>query len=208
MRVKICGITNLEDALHAAESGADALGFIFVDSSARKISPDTARRIIRELPPFVVPVGVFADASNRTIVETAEWTGIRCVQLHGNETPESCRDLPILSYKAFHVGDGFDAGALTRYPGTAFLLDTAVDGMRGGTGITFDWNIARAASAHGRIILAGGLTPANIAEAISTAQPYGVDVNSGVESAPGKKDPQKLRELFQNIRSITGERNN
>jgi phosphoribosylanthranilate isomerase len=205
MKVKICGITNMEDALIAAELGADALGFIFVKTSPRHIRPSAARKIIQELPPFVVPVGVVADTEHDEILELIEETGIGCVQLHGNESPKQLAKFPVPVYKSFRVDKGFNLETLQRYKGSAYLLDTYVDGTLGGTGKTFDWDIAIAAKAYGRIILAGGLTPENIAEAVKKVQPYAVDVNSGVESAPGKKDKNKLEQLFKTIRSLQNE---
>jgi phosphoribosylanthranilate isomerase len=206
MKVKICGITNMEDALLSAELGADALGFIFVKTSPRHIRPSTARKIIQELPPFVIPVGVVADAEHDEILELIDETGICCVQLHGNESPKQLAKFPVPAYKSFCVDKEFNLETLQRYKGSAYLLDTHVEGMLGGTGKTFDWDIAVKAKAYGRIILAGGLTPENIVEAIQKVQPYAVDVNSGVESAPGKKDKNKLEQLFKTIRSLQNEK--
>jgi phosphoribosylanthranilate isomerase len=199
MKVKICGITNLQDALDAVELGADALGFIFVKSSPRHIAPDSARHIISSLPPFVTPVGVFADSPDSEILETITHTGIDCVQLYGNDSSTELKELPVPIVKAFRVAANFDVKILQGCMASAFLLDTYVDGALGGTGKTFDWNVAVSAKAYGRVILAGGLTPDNIVEAMRTVQPYAADVNSGVESAPGKKDKSKLRNLFANI---------
>jgi phosphoribosylanthranilate isomerase len=206
MKIKICGITNLDDALLAAELGADALGFIFVKTSLRRIRPSTARKIIQELPPFVTPVGVVADAEHDEILELIDETGVRCVQLHGNESPKQLAKFPVPVYKSFRVDKEFNLETLRRYKGSAYLLDTHVDGALGGTGKTFDWDVAIKAKAYGRIILAGGLNPENILEAIQTVQPYAVDVNSGVESAPGKKDKNKLEQLFKTIRSLQSEK--
>ena len=199
MIVKICGVTNIDDALCAAEFGADALGFIFVKSSPRYIAPNRAQKIIQKLPPFIVPVGVFADAAHEDILEIIEQTGIGCVQLHGNESPKQLDKIPIPAYKSFRIDENFNPETLRRYKGAAYLLDTSVDGKFGGTGKTFDWDLALAAKAYGRIILAGGLTPENIAVALQTVDPYAVDVNSGVESAPGRKDKHKLRQLFNAV---------
>jgi phosphoribosylanthranilate isomerase len=207
MKVKICGITNVEDALHAAELGADALGFIFVKSSPRYISPSKAQKIIRKLHPFIVPVGVFADSKHDDILEMIEQTGIGCVQLHGNESPKQLAQFPVPVYKAFRVDNNFNPEILRRYAGIAYLLDAFVEGAIGGTGKTFDWNIAVEAKTYGRIILAGGLKPENIAEAVQSVQPYAVDVNSGVESVPGKKDKLKLKQLFYNIQQLQNDQN-
>jgi phosphoribosylanthranilate isomerase len=205
MKVKICGITNIEDALLATELGADALGFIFVKTSPRHIRPSAARKIIQELPPFVIPVGVVADAEHDEILELIDETGIRCVQLHGNESPKQLAKFPVPVYKSFRVDKEFNLEILQRYKGSAYLLDTHVDGALGGTGKTFDWDVAIKAKTYGRIILAGGLTPENIAEAVKKVQPYAVDVNSGVESTLGKKDRNKLERLFSAIRSLQNE---
>lgn len=205
MKIKICGITNMDDALLAAELGADALGFIFVKTSPRYIRPSAARKIIQELPPFVVPVGVVADLTHEDILDLIEETRIGCVQLHGNESPKELAKFPIPVYKSFRINKEFNLETLRWYKGSAYLLDTHVDGTLGGTSKTFDWEIAIAAKAYGRIILAGGLTPENIAEAVKKVQPYAVDVNSGVESAPGKKDKNKLERLFKEIRSLQNE---
>ena len=200
MKVKICGITNSEDALAAADLGADALGFIFVPSSPRSVSPRAARKIIQELPPFVVAVGVVADMSSERIKEIIEMTGVGCVQLHGNEPPGLLKKIPAPVYKSFRVDAGFDPRILRRYQGTAYLLDTHAPGALGGTGRTFDWDIAVRAKKYGRIILAGGLTPQNIGKAVRRVQPYAVDVNSGVEERPGKKDRTKMKSLFEQLK--------
>jgi phosphoribosylanthranilate isomerase len=199
MKVKICGITNFEDALLAADLGADALGFIFVKSSPRHIRPAAARKIIQELPPFIVPVGVVADATHDEILELITETGIGCVQLHGNESPKQFAQFPVPVYKSFRVDKDFNPETLKWFKGSAYLLDTYAEDALGGTGKSFDWNIAVKAKAYGHIILAGGLTPDNIIEAIQKVQPYAVDVNSGVESAPGKKDRSKLNLLFERL---------
>ena len=202
MKVKICGITNIDDALYAAELGADALGFIFVKSSPRFVTPKAARKIIQELPPFIVPVGVFVDVPKEEIVEMIEQTGIKFVQLHGNETPEQLAGFPVSVYKSFRVDSSFNPEILSRYKGSAYLLDTKISGELGGTGKTFNWEIAVKAKKYGRIILAGGLTPENIIDAVRIAQPYAVDVNSGVEERPGKKDQIKLKSLFDRLKQV------
>jgi phosphoribosylanthranilate isomerase len=192
VRVKVCGITSLEDALVSAEAGADALGFNFWPKSKRYIEPDAAAAIVAELPPGVTPVGVFVDEEPVQVERVARGTGLRGVQLHGDESPETAsalaaRDLLVL--KAFRVGGRFHLEELQKYEGVAgFLLDADVTGEKGGTGRTFDWSRAKAARRYGRILLAGGLTVENVSEAIRQAQPFGVDVCSGVENAPGRKD--------------------
>jgi len=204
--IKICGITNLEDALLAAELGADALGFIFYPPSPRSIEPDAARDIIAKLPPFVSTVGVFVDEDAALIKELAASVGLDWLQLHGKETPEYCRTLGRRVIKSFRIRDENSLASLAAYRGAvqAMLLDTYKKGQVGGTGETFDWDLARRARQYGPIILAGGLTPENVAQAIAIAQPQAVDVASGVEAAPGKKDPEKLRAFFAAMKGIRG----
>ncbi len=203
VRIKICGITNLEDALLAAELGAQALGFIFYAKSPRSVAPETARQIIGQLPPFVLSVGVFVDAAAAAVRDLAARVGLDWVQLHGAETPEYCRSLGRRVLKGFRIKDENSLKELEAYRGAvqAFLLDTYKKGQTGGTGGTFDWHLAKEAQPYGPIVLAGGLTPANVAWAIKTAQPQAVDVASGVEAAPGRKDPEKLRAFFKAVAS-------
>ncbi len=203
VRVKICGIINLEDALLAADLGANALGFIFYAKSPRSVAPEVAREIIRQLPPFIVTVGVFVNEDAAVVRDLAERVGLDWVQPHGSETPEYCRSLGRRVMKAFRIQDEESLKDLQAYRGAvqAFLLDTYKKGQVGGTGETFDWELARQAQSYGPIVLAGGLTPANVAQAIAIAQPQAVEVASGVESAPGKKDPEKLRAFFRAISS-------
>ena len=200
MKVKICGITDIDDALYAAELGADALGFIFVKSSPRYIAPSAARKIIRALPPFVMPVGVFANTPYKDVLKVIDQTSIGCVQLHGKETPQQLAKYPVPGYKSFRVDSSFNPEILRRYKGLAYLLDTKISGKLGGTGQTFNWEIAVKAKEYGYIILAGGLTPENIAEAVEIVRPYAVDVNSGVEEHPGKKSKTKLKLLFEQLK--------
>ena len=202
MRIKICGITNPEDAQIASDLGADALGFVFAKGSPRIITPEAAGNIISKLPPFIVPVGVFVDSPVEEILSIIEYTRIQCVQLHGNESPFECMKINIPVIKAFKVHEHFRADALISFKVSAYLLDTYVEGAAGGTGKTFNWNIAVEAKAYGKIILAGGLNPGNIRVAIRKVQPYGIDISSGVESVPGKKDKRKLQQLFTAIHSL------
>ena len=201
VRVKVCGITNLEDALVAATAGADALGFNFWPRSPRFVEPRRAAAIIARLPPFVTSVGVFVNKKRSRVESLARCVGLAVVQLHGEESPDDAKALAaasLLVLKAFRVGPSFQPEQLRRYPGVAaFLLDAEVKGQRGGTGRTFDWKQARAAGRYGRILLAGGLTVENVAAAIRQAQPYGVDVCTGVEKAPGQKDHERLRAFIQ-----------
>ncbi len=202
VRIKICGITNLEDALLAAELGAQALGFIFYPKSPRSIKADAARDIIKILPPLVLSVGVFVDEEAEVVRELAATVGLDWVQLHGQESPEYCRAVGRRVIKGFRIRDHSSLAALPSYRDAvqAFLLDAYRPGIPGGTGETFDWEVARGAKEFGPVILAGGLTAANVAQAINVAQPAGVDVASGVEAAPGKKDPGRLRALFVEVR--------
>jgi phosphoribosylanthranilate isomerase len=202
VKIKVCGITNAADAHDAVEAGADALGFIFVPASLRYVTQDVASGIIQTLPPFVTPVGVFVDAARELIRATIESTGIRCLQLHGDETPEDTLGYRVPVYKSFRVGKDFPIDVMQPYKTSAYLLDTFVNGRHGGTGRTFDWNIAVKAKTMGRIILSGGLTSENVGDALATVRPYGVDVNSGVESSPGKKDKQKIYEFIHRVREV------
>ncbi len=206
IRVKVCGITTLDDALVAAAAGADALGFNFWPESPRYLEPARAAEIIALLPPFVTPVGVFVDAAPRVIERIARAARVRALQLHGEEQPPDVDALAAKGHKvvkAFRVGRKFRAAELKSFTGAAaFLLDSDVKGKRGGTGKSFDWRKARAANRHGRILLAGGLTAENVAEAIQQAQPYGVDVCSSVESKPGLKDHARLREFIRQAKSV------
>ena len=199
VRIKICGITNHADALLACDLGADALGFNFYPPSPRFIKPEDAWRIILDLPPFVSTVGVFADAEPEVVKRLAAMLGLDLIQLHGEETPEGCQDLDHRVIKALRLRNEESLETLLFYRDSvqAILLDTPGTELLGGTGEAFDWNLARKAKKCGLpIILAGGLTPDNVDRAIKIAQPQAVDVASGVESSPGKKDPDKLRAFF------------
>ena len=188
VRVKICGITNLEDALMAVEAGADALGFVFFPGSPRCVSPEQADVIIRSLPPFVQTVGLFVNEELATVNLVADRCGLDLVQLHGEETPGYCAAVKRRIIKAFRVRDESSLTELPDYRVAAPLLDAWSPAAHGGTGTTFNWEIAARAAASRAIILAGGLTPENVAAAIEVVRPYAVDVSSGVESAPRKKD--------------------
>jgi phosphoribosylanthranilate isomerase len=204
MRVKICGITNLTDALLAADLGADALGFIFFPKSPRYVAPEAAREIIAQLPPFVVSVGVFVDEEAAVMRELAAWVGLDWLQLHGHESPDYCRNLGRRVIKGFRIKDESSLKNLEPFHGAvqALLLDTYRKGQVGGTGESFDWRLARKAKKYGRIILAGGLTPENVAQAIKAARPDAVDTASGTETAPGKKDSEKLRAFFNTVKAV------
>ena len=190
-RVKICGVTRLEDALAAAELGADAIGFNFWPRSKRYCPPNTAREIARALPPFVTPVGVFVNASRPEILRIAHRVGLRAIQLHGDESPSFCARFPLPVIKAVRVEGREALRGLEAYEVEAFLLDAPSAGY-GGSGRAFDWAWARAHRLPRPVILAGGLTPKNVAAAIRAVSPHAVDVASGVESAPGMKDRRKM----------------
>ena len=194
MRVKICGLTNLPDALAAVEAGADALGFMFYERSLRKVSVSAAAEIVRALPPFVSAVGVFVDPTPEQINETLAICRLSAVQLHGSEKPEFCRRLRCPVIKAFRSEGSNSLESIRAYETQGWLLDSFVPGKIGGTGAVFNWDLATRAVSWGRpVILAGGLTPENVAGAVKQVRPFGVDVSSGVESEPGKKDPAKMR---------------
>jgi phosphoribosylanthranilate isomerase len=202
VRIKICGITRYEDAKAAEGLGVDALGFVFYNKSPRYIRPEDAAVIIRQLPPFVSRVGVFVDEEIDKVVAIARATGVDTVQLHGTESPRYCSKMPLPVIKAFSIEPSTDLSLLGEYSVAGFLLDTWTAGMRGGTGRTFDWSIARSACIkHDRVILAGGLNPTNIEEALETVQPYGIDISSGVEIKPGIKNPRKMRDAVLVVRA-------
>lgn len=202
VRIKICGITRYEDAKTAEGLGVDAIGFVFYKKSPRYIAPEDAAAIIRQLPPFVSRVGVFVDEEIDRVVAIARATGVDTVQLHGTESPRYCSKVPFPVIKAFSVEPNTDISLLGQYQVSGFLLDTWASGLRGGTGRTFDWSIARAACIkYDRVILAGGLNPTNIEEALETVQPYGIDISSGVEIKPGIKNPRKMRDAVQVVRA-------
>ena len=203
MRVKICGITNWTDARRAIESGADFLGFNFYPGSPRYIAPAKARQIVKKLPKPVAAVGVFVNEPEEKMLEIARSVGLDYLQLHGDEGPELVgrlqRRLPVI--KAVRVKRPFRASQIARYRrASALLLDGFDRRLRGGTGKTFDWKLARRAKPYGKIVVAGGLAPENVGDAIRIAEPYAVDVSSGVEAKPGKKDPARLKAFARAVR--------
>jgi phosphoribosylanthranilate isomerase len=200
VKVKICGITNWTDARRAIKEGADLLGFNFYADSPRYISPAKARQIARRLPKRISRVGIFVNETEQKMLEIARAVGLDYLQLSGEETPEMVarlgRSVPVI--KGVRVKKPFRAAQLAPFRrANALLLDGFDRRLRGGTGKTFDWEIARRAKRYGRIFLAGGLTPENVGAAIRAAKPYAVDVCSGVEWKPGKKDPQRLRNFLR-----------
>lgn len=200
VRIKICGITNTEDASAAVEYGADALGFVFYPKSPRCVTPENARTIIEALPPFVTTVGVFVNETVETINSIRTETGISMIQLHGEEPPALCKAWPRV-IKAFRVASMSDLDSLAQYSASAFLLDAYSPAEYGGTGQIFNWEIAVEAKRYGRIILAGGLTHDNIAQAVAKVTPYGVDVSSGVEQEKGRKDLEKMRLFIERAKA-------
>ena len=202
IKVKVCGITDFKDASIAVELGADALGFIFADSP-RQINPQKARDIIRTIPPFVTTVGVFVDEGLAEIREVVHDCGLDLVQLHGDEPPDLCHELMPYAIKALRIKNEASLRISRTYHGNvrALLLDTYSIDMAGGTGKTFDWQLAGKIKKLGiPIILAGGLGPSNIVDAIRTAQPYAVDINSGVEERPGKKSHILMKDLMEKVK--------
>lgn len=199
-RVKICGITSAEDATAAVEAGADALGFVFVPGTPRLIHPEAAERIVAGLPPFITTVGVFVDQSLDEVLRIAARCNLQAVQLHGDESEDFSRRIPIKVIKAVRVRDAESLRLLPTYPAHAFLLDAFVEGQPGGTGTAIPWDLALQAKGHVRIILSGGLRPDTVGLAVRRVRPYGVDVSSGVEVRPGRKDHQKVREFIAAVR--------
>ena len=203
MKVKICGITNLEDALAACEAGADALGFVFAEEAkarGRYIHPEDAHAIIDRVPPYISTVAVCVNETACRLEEYLEFCDR--VQLHGEESAAVCQVVGPRAIKAFQTGPDFDPKSILEFPVAAYLIDAFVEGKRGGTGKTADWSAARKAVALGKpIILAGGLNPENVIEAIQAVRPYGVDTAGGVEKEPGKKDHERIRSFIHNAKT-------
>jgi len=205
VQIKICGMRRPEEVEAAVESGADLLGFNFWPGTSRYIPPAEAVPLIRSVPSHIWTVGVFVDETPERVLEIAAMTGVTVLQFHGSESPEyferlgSMRQGSIRKIKAFKVTENFRADALRAYGSAyAFLLDGYVaGGLPGGTGTVFDWSHARRAGEFGKVIVAGGLNVGNVTAAIRQAQPWGVDVCSGVEAMPGTKDPQLIREFIR-----------
>lgn len=207
VRIKVCGITRVEDAQAAVAVGVDALGFIFVPESPRYLSPDRAAAIIADVPPFVGRVGVFRNLEEEQVRELVDRCGLTQVQLHGDESPEYCRTLlawrrSLSICKALRIGGDRGVPEVKGYQGAvhSILLDTYMQGTAGGTGRTFDWALVRQLDLHLPLILAGGLSPDNVGDALRAVDPYAIDINSGVESSPGKKDHQLLTNLVATVR--------
>lgn len=200
VEVKVCGLRTVEDAERCVELGAAAIGLNFWAGSPRCVDVGTARSIVRAIGDHVQTVGVFVELSLGQIREILEKTGIAWAQLHGDEPPEMVAALLPHAYKAIGVRDGSAIEEARRYPGEHVLLDASVPGVPGGTGRTFDWAIAAEVAKERKLTLAGGLTPDNVAEAVRQVKPFRVDVASGVESAPGTKDPDEVRRFIEAVR--------
>lgn len=198
-RVKICGITNLEDARRAFDSGADALGFVFAESP-RRVSAAQVKKIVKALGPWIATVGVFVNEKLENVRRIAAECGLSAVQLHGDESADYVRRLKLPSckvIKAFRVAEKSDLKKILRYRADAFLFDTKVAGKWGGSGQSFDWDILKSLKTPCPVIVAGGLSPENVGEVVKRLLPYGVEASSSVERAPGKKDPRKVREFIR-----------
>jgi len=199
-KVKICGITNLEDARGAVSAGCDALGFVFFEKSPRNIRPEEARRIIAMLPRRVEKVGVFCNARERTISGIVRKCGLPMVQLHGDESAGFCRRFKVPVIKAFRIKNKIDMAGIKRYNIFAYLFDTYHGRLRGGSGRVFDWSCIDVKAFDRPVFLAGGLTPDNVAAAVSAVGPAWVDASSSLETSPGRKDPRIVREFISRVR--------
>ncbi len=197
--IKICGITNIEDGLKAASLGVDALGFIFAPS-LRRVKPDIAQKIIRALPKTLLKVGVFVNEDPEEVLRVAKYCGINALQFHGEESPEYCQKFFHPVFKAIHIRDLESLNDMEKYHDVYILLETYSPVQAGGTGNPFPWEIALKAREKRNFILSGGLSPGNIGEAIKKVRPWGVDVCSGVETVPGKKDLLKMMEFVKEVR--------
>jgi phosphoribosylanthranilate isomerase len=202
-QVKICGVTSVADALAAAGAGADMIGLMFYDGSPRHVTLAQAAEIARALPPFVLKVGVFVNPDEAQVMEAIAACGLNLLQFHGDEPSDFCTQFGVMSLKALRVRDAESLQTMANYHTDAFLLDAYSKGGLGGTGEKFNWDLAVAAQKFGKpIFLAGGLTPENVADAVKQVCPFAVDVSSGVEAAPGKKDAAKVRAFIQAVRSV------
>jgi phosphoribosylanthranilate isomerase len=199
-KIKICGITNIEDAFLAIDSGADALGFVFYRGSKRYIDPESANNIISNLPPFITTVGIFVNQGLDEINYTKEKAGFDTIQLHGDEPPDFCKNFTRV-IKAIRVKENIDLKLIESYPVKVVLFDTFSEESYGGTGRSFGWGALKDLNTSKRIILSGGLTPENVFQAIRIVHPYAVDVSTGVEDHPGKKNPEKLKKFIEAVRN-------
>ncbi len=206
-RIKMCGLTRIKDVEAGIDAGLDALGFIFYDKSPRNIRPDFVRSVVAKMPPFIHCVGVFVDRDREEVEELVEYCGLSHAQLHGKEDPKYCERLqrfvsPCHVIKAFRVGDQSTSADFSPYNGVAhgYLLDTYLKGNAGGTGKVFDWSLIEKLNLQRPVILAGGLSVDNVKDAIKHVNPFGIDVNSGIEIEPGIKDHSKLNEFVRKVR--------
>ncbi len=203
MEIKICGITNIDDAINACTCGADALGFIFFEKSPRYVSPETARHIIKRLPGDAVLVGVFVNHDIKTVKDIYEFCGLDLIQFHGDESPAYCRQfMKHALIKALSPRIEGDIMIIKDYPVKAIIIDSRDSGLYGGTGKKSNWQLAAIVKDKCPLILSGGLNPNNIMDAIKTVAPQAVDVNSGVEVAPGRKDPKKVKLIIDVVHAI------
>ncbi len=201
VKVKICGITTEDDARAAVEAGADAVGFVLYPESPRYITVGDAGRIARSLPPVITKVGLFGNEDPLTVNKYMDEAGLGVAQLHGDETAPMCEEVRRPVIKAVRAASEEDLSEMGSYRVAAFLLDARVEGLYGGTGRTSSWEVAVRAREYGRIILAGGLSSENVARAVSHVRPYGVDVSTGVESSPGRKDHRKIEEFIREAKN-------
>ncbi len=203
MEIKICGITNQEDAVNACTYGVDALGFIFCEKSPRYVTPEAARQIIEDLPGGITTVGVFVNQDVQAVIDIYKFCLLDLIQLHGDETPAYCRQLPeAVLIKAVTPRGEEDLNVIKEYAVKAVLIDARAPGLYGGTGQTSDWKLAVKLKEMHRLILSGGLNAKNIMEAINTVSPDAVDVNSGVEISPGKKDREKMKRIIELVHTV------
>lgn len=203
--IKICGITNLDDALVAVEAGADALGFNFYEPSPRYIAPSAAREIVEQLAATVLTVGVFVNEESQAVRSIANKAGVKALQLHGDESPDYCRAFAADFYviKTLAVSDSFDPKQSQAYDVEAIMLDTKDNRLRGGTGRVFDWSVAQEVNQLvPKLYLAGGLSPENVAEAVATVRPYALDACSALEHRPGIKNHERMRVFVETVRSV------
>lgn len=207
IKIKICGITNAIDALGAVDAGADALGFIFHKKSPRYVQPNVVKSIVAQLPPFVLPIGVFVNEEAPTVRSLMDECGLALAQIHGDESPSYCETLGRPALRALRLRDRSTFLAMAEYKGRSgirgFILDAFSEAAYGGTGETADWDLAAEAAQAFSFLLAGGLTPDNVAMAIQKVRPYGVDVSSGVEIRPGKKDPVKVQAFIRAVKLVS-----
>jgi phosphoribosylanthranilate isomerase len=203
-KVKICGITNLIDAQETVAAGADMLGFVFYEKSPRHMTIPAVAEISKQLPPYVLRVGLFVNAPEEFVFQAIQACGLNLLQFHGDESPEYCSQFGMMTIKAFRICDEESLLTLPKYTTDAYLLDAFVPGALGGTGQRFNWDLAVAAQRFGKpIFLAGGLTADNVGEAVEKVHPFAVDVSSGVEQSPGKKDPAKVRAFIAKVRAVS-----